>query len=520
MDSSGFTGLASALGSSASLLHQILGQVPHPYVDRSEGLPGSLSAASRRFHGLSADHFRGHGGERDGDPSRSRAYDYDPDDYERERGRSRERERSRDRERDRERRNKWHSSSSRSFDLEKEQDRSYRTHDKYHEGNYYPRGKYGEDRRSDRLVGRLRNPDDRSGEADLQDVEERSSFFGGLLEKGKTNTRDLPREAFMQPRNEPHRGSWEQRHDGPRARAAMDSMSYGFMDPMQIPPGALVRPHCYLEPPPVGMYKLPQREKPQSCRTAFIGGLPDMVDEVIINEIFFVCGPIESIKINKTKRGETEKKYCHVRFLSPDSVDQALLFAGFNLVIGDGKGRHKVGRFHVDYGQSKEDEKEYEALERAKAKEKRQKALEESDITKSTNIVFTDHEATVLLEKIRQETYIFSCLQVLEQWLEKGECSRKTASTFYSLLSSTHSHVKRLIKEKKEHEELVKKQKQEQLERAHRIKDQCKFSQCFPNNMYIYWHLIILFIVIRLVSLCDKKWITPAWTTLRGLHGI
>lgn len=458
--------LATALGSSQNLLQQLLGQVRHSYVDHGEELSQPhLPAPHNRNFGVGNEQYRSTSREED----RSRNKTYNIYDYERDRDRDRTK-------------NSWAESGNYDYDRERDydrgRDRSYRS-DRREFPEYetsYRRSDY-EDDRQDRMSSHYWDLGERHEESERREANGRSSFFGGLLDKRNGESREHPRGRSKEP-------YWDDRRQGDRSYSkdwekssspSLPPVSYGIVDPMQIPTNALVRPHCYLEPPPAAMHKLPQRQKPEGCRTAFIGGLPEAVDEVIINEIFFVCGPIESIKINKAKRGEQGKKYCHIRFISQESVDQAVLFAGHNLVIGDGKEKSKVGRFHVDYATSKEDEREHEALERAKAREFRQRALEqEINSPGMTKTVFSDHEATVLLEKIRREKNIFDCLQVLVQWLEKGECNRKTASTFYSLLSSTHSNVKRLIKEKGEHEELVKRQKQEQLEKAHRIKDQCK----------------------------------------------
>lgn len=217
------------------------------------------------------------------------------------------------------------------------------------------------------------------------------------------------------------------------------------------------------EPPPPNIPKPKISEKPDGCHTIFIGGLPESVTEEIVTEIFCMCGSIQSIRISPGKLG---KNFCHVRFMDPQSVDMALGYSGYRLGISS-DGQMSGGRIHVDYAKSREDEKEYERLLRAKAREVRhQSEMEEK------RVIFSERSAADLMKSIRSDSGFFESFATLAQWLDRGDCTRKNSSTFYNLLSSVHSHVRRLIREKREHEEIVQRQKQEQLDRVKLIMSQ------------------------------------------------
>ena len=253
-------------------------------------------------------------------------------------------------------------------------------------------------------------------------------------------------------------------------------------DPSQ--PGSLrlsafERPSCILEPPPP-QYKMPQkREKPAGCRTVFIGWLPDAMTKEILNEIFYVCGPIQSIKIRETK-SKTGKRFGHIRFVNRESVDQAVMFACYRVIIGNGDDDSKVGRINVDYADSHEDVKEYENEQRQKAREERHRKQEEIDklnATEEVPVVYSDRSAGEVLDKIKKHVDFECTLNTVVQWFERGECNRRHVSMFYAFLHSTHTHIKRLVKEKQEHQEIVERQRQEQLERARSIRSQCEYNK-------------------------------------------
>ncbi len=64
--------------------------------------------------------------------------------------------------------------------------------------------------------------------------------------------------------------------------------------------------------------------------------------------------------------------------------------------------------------------------------------------------------------------------QVLNAWLERGDCSRRTSSYFYTLLQTTNSHVRRLVNEKAAYDEELAAMKSKFMLRLEGILRQCK----------------------------------------------
>ncbi|KAK3744760.1 hypothetical protein QZH41_013312, partial [Actinostola sp. cb2023] len=217
-------------------------------------------------------------------------------------------------------------------------------------------------------------------------------------------------------------------------------------------------PSFTVEPPPPSQPRPSLSEKPSGCQTIFIGGLADTITEDIMRQLFLPCGAIESVRISLGKGG---KKFSHLRFIDPASVDLAVGYSGYKLFIGNGEQR-SGGRMHVDHAKSREDEKEYEKVLRARERE----ARHVKDENEKPLVLYTEGTAADLMQNIRSSSGFHDSLETLEQWLERGECTRRSSSTFYNLLSAVHSHIKRLVKEKMEHEEIVERQKHEQTERA------------------------------------------------------
>ena len=53
----------------------------------------------------------------------------------------------------------------------------------------------------------------------------------------------------------------------------------------------------------------------------FVGGLPELIREDIIQEVFDTCGYICSIRLSK-------KSFAHIRFQGEECVERALYFSG------------------------------------------------------------------------------------------------------------------------------------------------------------------------------------------------
>lgn len=65
-------------------------------------------------------------------------------------------------------------------------------------------------------------------------------------------------------------------------------------------------------------------------------------------------------------------------------------------------------------------------------------------------------------------------VQVVITWLERGDCSKRNASVFYSMIQSTNSHIRRLLSEKATHEEELLKAKDLMKARMQSLLLQCK----------------------------------------------
>ena len=62
---------------------------------------------------------------------------------------------------------------------------------------------------------------------------------------------------------------------------------------------------------------------------------------------------------------------------------------------------------------------------------------------------------------------------ILMTWLERGDCNRRTANTFYSIIQSVHAHQRRLLTEKMQHD-----MEYEQMKVAFRQKLEAIVKQC------------------------------------------
>lgn len=67
-------------------------------------------------------------------------------------------------------------------------------------------------------------------------------------------------------------------------------------------------------------------------------------------------------------------------------------------------------------------------------------------------------------------------MQVVITWLERGDCNKRNANNFYSMIQSTNSHVRRLLNEKSQYEEELKKAKEIMKGRMQGILLQCKYD--------------------------------------------
>ncbi|XP_033210952.1 ecto-NOX disulfide-thiol exchanger 2 isoform X2 [Belonocnema kinseyi] len=215
---------------------------------------------------------------------------------------------------------------------------------------------------------------------------------------------------------------------------------------------------CTLFPPNPNAPPPTTRERPPGCRTIFVGGLPENITEVIIQEIFERCGEITTLRLSK-------KNFCHIRFVLEASVDAAIYLSGYRVRIGSNGDATNTGRLHVDFAQARDDQYEWECRQRQLQREQRHRERVEKERQRPPSspppvVHYTDHEASNVCEKIKQDDTFMKAVQVVVTWLERGDCTKRNANTFYSMIQSTNSHVRRLLSEKALYEEELQKAKE------------------------------------------------------------
>lgn len=228
---------------------------------------------------------------------------------------------------------------------------------------------------------------------------------------------------------------------------------------------------CTLFPPNPNAPVPTTRERPPGCRTVFVGGLPENVTEDIIREVFERCGEITTLRLSK-------KNFCHIRFVFEPSVDSAIYLSGYRIRLGANTDSTNCGRLHVDYAQARDDQYEYECKQRQLQREHRHRERVERDRLRPLSpppiVHYTDHEATAVAEKLKQDEHFGKAVQVLITWLERGDCSKKNAHTFYSMVQSSNSHVRRLQTEKSTYEEELQKAREHYRKQMYSMSIQCK----------------------------------------------
>lgn len=219
---------------------------------------------------------------------------------------------------------------------------------------------------------------------------------------------------------------------------------------------------CILLPPNPNAPPPSTRERPKGCRTVFVGGLPENITEEIIREVFEPCGEITTLRLSK-------KNFCHIRFVFEASVDSAIYLSGYRIRINNQGDASNCGRLHVDFAQARDDQYEYECKQRQLQREQRHRERIERDRLRPMSpppvVHFSDHEASTVSERLKQDETFAKAVQILITWLERGDCSKKNSNTFYSMIQSTNSHVRRLLNEKTTYEEEL--QKAKEMHRKH-----------------------------------------------------
>lgn len=167
---------------------------------------------------------------------------------------------------------------------------------------------------------------------------------------------------------------------------------------------------CSLVPPYPSSVLPTTREKPPGCRTVFIGSLPENVTEEIITEVFGRCGEINSLRLSK-------KHFCHIRYVYEHSVDAAVFLSGYRLRIDNKTDAPNCSRLHVDYAQARDDQHEFECKQRTMEREVRHRermAAKRRPPSPPPIHHYTDHDATEICDKIKQDDKFNQAVQVLQ----------------------------------------------------------------------------------------------------------
>eukprot|EP00092_Neocalanus_flemingeri_P013009 GFUD01014019.1.p1 GENE.GFUD01014019.1~~GFUD01014019.1.p1 ORF type:complete len:925 (+),score=301.25 GFUD01014019.1:57-2831(+) len=219
------------------------------------------------------------------------------------------------------------------------------------------------------------------------------------------------------------------------------------------------------------------RERPPGCRTVFIGGLPENATEETVVDVFAKCGEIQTVRMSK-------KNFCHIRYCAEYCVDNAIYLSGWRMRMDNCSDGPNTGRLHVDFAQARDDLYEWECKQRSAERESRHRTRLIEDMNRPPSpppvVHFSDHEAHTVTEEIRGEASEESdnwemAVNTLMTWLERGDCNKRNAHTFFTMIQAASSHVKRLLGDQTEYEQELTKMKEDFKKKLSAISAQ--FSQ-------------------------------------------
>ncbi|ETE62545.1 Ecto-NOX disulfide-thiol exchanger 1, partial [Ophiophagus hannah] len=129
----------------------------------------------------------------------------------------------------------------------------------------------------------------------------------------------------------------------------------------------------------------------------------------------------------------------------------------YRMRLGSSTDKKDSGRLHVDFAQARDDFYEWECKQRMLAREERHRRKMEEDRIRPPSppviMHYSEHEASLLAEKLKDDSKFSEAIVVLLTWIERGEVNRRTSNQFYSMVQSANSHVRRLMNEKATHEQ-------------------------------------------------------------------
>ncbi|XP_061697454.1 ecto-NOX disulfide-thiol exchanger 1-like isoform X2 [Syngnathoides biaculeatus] len=223
---------------------------------------------------------------------------------------------------------------------------------------------------------------------------------------------------------------------------------------------------CTLFPQNPNLSPPSTRPRPPGCKTVFVGGLPENTSEDIIREVFSPCGDI--IALRKSK-----KNFCHIRFSEEFMVDKALYLSGYRLRIGSSKDKKDSGKIHVDFAQARDDLYEWECKQRLLEREKRHQQQDQQDyhmhqeqappsltpasLTPTPHPHFSEHEAAVLAEGLKDKKQFSWAVSVLLSWLDGGEVNHASANKMYALIESANAHATQLHRDAAQQRRVLRK---------------------------------------------------------------
>ncbi|CAH2055668.1 unnamed protein product, partial [Iphiclides podalirius] len=187
-----------------------------------------------------------------------------------------------------------------------------------------------------------------------------------------------------------------------------------------------------LLPPLPGSTTPVRRERPKGCRTVVVGGLPSAVTAEMVMEIFQRFGEVTEVKSPNHLQGFSIR---HVRFATQVQIEQAFFLSGHRFKFHD-QLDSEATIMYIDYAVNREDENEYERNQRKRGK------------TPPRVEPFTSNGLAAITDKIKNEEEFAKTAPTLAVWLERGECNKKNANIFYSLIQASNNQLRRLFNEK------------------------------------------------------------------------
>ncbi|KOB78100.1 Ecto-NOX disulfide-thiol exchanger 1 [Operophtera brumata] len=207
----------------------------------------------------------------------------------------------------------------------------------------------------------------------------------------------------------------------------------------------IVLKHCKLSPPEPGTPHPPRRTRPPGCRTIFVGGLPDKIRESVVRDIFENYGRIHTLRLSR-------KSFCHIRFDRENCVDAAMAISGYRITLTDSRDDQNEFERH----QRQVIRAQQQQMQQLSAQEMASRSMSASYRRSPSPVRVQPFSTTAIVqlsEKIKSEELFANSIPTLLAWLERGECSKRNANQFYSMIQATNSHIRRLFNEKMQAEE-------------------------------------------------------------------